>query len=133
MSATGPARPDGGPGRLTMDAAAMVLGGLGLLVLAAVTFGMVVSARRRGPAGRGYLRRVLPFQVAVLAGWALGLAAVAGAPRAAVMAGAAAWAALLAILAAGAALARGRRRRTGRPPERTAERPAGWGRQSSSS
>jgi hypothetical protein len=112
-----------------MDALAVVLGGLGLLVLAAVTFGMAVSARRRGPAGRGYLRRVLPFQVAVLAGCALGLAAIAGAPRAAVIIGATAWVALLAVLAARAGLARGRRRGRGRP----AERPAGWGRQSSSS
>jgi hypothetical protein len=106
---------------LRIDALGIALGGFGLLLLAAVTFGMVVSARRRGPAGRRYLRRVLPFQVAGLAASALGLAAVAGVPRPAVGAGAIAWLALLATLAARAVLARGR-----------PERPAGWRRQSSS-
>jgi hypothetical protein len=103
---------------------AIVLGGLGLLLLAAVTFGMAVSARRRGPAGRRYLRRILPFQVAVLAASALGVAAVAGAPRAAVRVGAVAWLALLAVLAVTALLTRDGQ---GRSPER----PAGSRRQSS--
>jgi hypothetical protein len=83
-------------------------GGLGVLLLGAVTFGMAVSARRRGAAGRPYLRTVLPFQVLVLAAAVIGLAAVARAPRLAVALGAVAWAVLLAGVAARALLARER-------------------------
>jgi len=86
----------------------IAFGGVGLLLLAGVTYGMAVSARRRADRGRRYLRRILPFQVAVLGGAALALAAVAGAPRIAVAVAAAAWLAALAVLAARALLGRSR-------------------------